>query len=248
MLKRASARRPSLASLDDDDDDAISITSTQESVHSDGHAFGVDRVLAEERIQGRKRYLILWEGYSEDRATWEPSNNIIDKAILAIWRKRKEKEKRGIESRFDVKGWATNVERLFEEKADRRRRRRAKRRRKGMPVSDTEPENNTESEENDESGTEPEDDVESITEVHDVVENDVGLTKAAAPTTASQKPVKVLVTGANVRLLTDSSSDVESPENGRPKNKDQHGFIHTFDDPPSQGKNNVNQVGSSPVK
>ncbi|KAN0110075.1 hypothetical protein V8E51_006462 [Hyaloscypha variabilis] len=116
------------------DDDAISLTSTAVSEYDSEAEFSVDRILAEKTQSGKKRYLIFWEGYPLEKATWEPDKNINDE-ILDAWKERKAQESKGLEPPFNVAEFDALLARLAAEKADRRRRRKAKRKRIGRAVS-----------------------------------------------------------------------------------------------------------------
>lgn len=193
MFKASPARS---ASVPDDDDDSISITSTQDSEQSEGHEYEVDRVLAEKIVKeksgkGKKFYLLLWQGYSEKRATWEPRANICDPKILDAWRERQKNEDQGIETRFDVKSFDA-------QKADRCRRRKAKRKRRGITVSDSES-----------------DDDESVVEAAEVNASAKPLEKTfgVRVTEANAQPL----TGANAQPLKDTSSEAELPRNPQAK-------------------------------
>jgi hypothetical protein len=59
---------------------------------SDDDLYDIDRILVEKQDYGSTYYLVLWDGYTEDKSTWEPPQNIIDKELLDVWRKRKMKE------------------------------------------------------------------------------------------------------------------------------------------------------------
>lgn len=116
------------------DDDAISLTSTLASEYGPDDEFSVDRILADKTEGNKRKYLILWEGYPLEKATWEPHKNINDE-ILEVWKERKSRESKGLDPPFDVAEFDALLARLAAEKADRRRRRKAKRKRLGMAVS-----------------------------------------------------------------------------------------------------------------
>jgi chromo domain-containing protein 1 len=226
MFKASAARRASV------DDDAISITSTQSSQYSDEHQYEVDRVLAEKTIKGKKYYLLLWEGYPEHRATWEPRVNIYDPKVLDVWKERKMKESRGIETSFNVERFQAHQDKFLEEKADRHRRRKAKRRRRNISVSDSE-----------------QDDADSIVEaaeVNDVVEDDRGMKrKTNSSSKQSEKPYRVRVTGANVQPLNDSSSEAEIPRKSSHKSLGQSRSIVTPEPSRLKEKGNIVLVSFS---
>jgi chromo domain-containing protein 1 len=197
------------------EDDAISITSTQETEYPEDFGFEVDRILAERMMDGKKRYLISWLNYPEERSTWEPRANIQDPAIVDLWKERKMRETSGIDPPFDLANFNARASKLAEEKAHRRRMRKAKRRRSGIPVSPSGSENQ-QSDDSDSS-------VEAMEE-DDEPEDHSGLRrgrkkKSRAPPNKAKKPFKVLVTGGNVQQLDNSSSGVDANTNIRWKKK-----------------------------
>lgn len=126
--------------MDGDDDDSISINSTEGSQFSEDHEYEVERVLAERISNGKHYYLLEWKGYPLSRSTWEPKEHIYDDNILVHWKETKSRESRGIARPFDVKKFEADVEKLIEDKAERQRRRKLKRRRSGLPVSESDSE------------------------------------------------------------------------------------------------------------
>jgi hypothetical protein len=123
-------------SLRMDDDDSISITSTQESEADEERSFVVDRILAEQDDdEGNKYYLIRWEGYGLLASTWEPADNIEGQATLDDWTSEKMRVARGLSKEFDVAAFEEELERLRLAKEERRERRKAKRERLGLATS-----------------------------------------------------------------------------------------------------------------
>jgi chromo domain-containing protein 1 len=123
-------------SLREDDEDSISITSTQESETNEDKSYVVDRILAEQDDgEGNIFYLIKWEGYRLLASTWEPAENIEAQATLDDWNTEKMRIARGLSQRFDVAAFDEEVENLQLAKAERRRRRKAKRERLGIAPS-----------------------------------------------------------------------------------------------------------------
>ena len=47
----------------------------------------VERILAFRRLTRRKLYLIKWEGYTEEQATWEPIENLKEMVEEFEWRR-----------------------------------------------------------------------------------------------------------------------------------------------------------------
>ena len=208
MTERTVARQSRL------EDDAISITSTQASEHPEDFEFTVDRILAE-RLTDRKKYLIRWLNYPVERSTWEPRKNILDPAIVDVWKKRKMRETSGIDPPFDLAGFNDQLNKLAEEKAQRHRQRKAKRRRLGLPVSPSD------SDQSDDSNSS----VDAMG-VNDEPEDDTGLRtsrkkKNITPTKMSKKPFKVFVTGDEVQSVDGSPSDIDANSRVRRKKERQ---------------------------
>jgi hypothetical protein len=82
--------------------DATVFEDTVSSQSSDDDLYYVDRILAEKQEDESTYYLILWDGYTEDKSTWEPQQNIMDKELLDVWKKRKMQEFYGMEPAFDL--------------------------------------------------------------------------------------------------------------------------------------------------
>jgi hypothetical protein len=116
------------------DDDAISLTSTVVSTYGSDDEFSVNRILAEKTESGKKKYLISWEGYPLEKCTWEPHKNI-NTEILDVWKERKSRESKGLDTPFNVADFNALLAKLAAEKAERHRRRKAKRKRQGRAVS-----------------------------------------------------------------------------------------------------------------
>jgi chromo domain-containing protein 1 len=126
-------------SRDEDEDDAISIMSTQSEEYSSGEEFLVERVLAEKRDSDNKAlYLISWAEYPEEQSTWEPRKNIQDPAILEAWEERKGQEALGAQPAFDLASFDARIAEIERARVERHQRRKAKRRRRGIPVSSSE--------------------------------------------------------------------------------------------------------------
>ena len=96
------SKKPNSRAAFDDDEDSISVTSTQPSEHSEDSVFEVDRILAERTQNGRAEYLIRWADYPEERSSWEPKDQFRDQDPLDDWMTRKVREKKGLERPFNV--------------------------------------------------------------------------------------------------------------------------------------------------
>lgn len=118
--------------IDDDDSEIDSITTetTEESDQDSEKIYDVERIVAE-RVDrdGKLRYLLMWANYPEDRASWEPPENIVDQdEVIGAWTARREQEKAGKLKAFDVAALESKQKRLKKEKEERQLRRVAKRR------------------------------------------------------------------------------------------------------------------------
>lgn len=123
--------------LDMTDDDSISITSTAASAQRDNYF--VEGVIAErEDDDGEMKYLVRWEGYPDERCTWEPASNFENEATLLDWQTQKMRVSRGFAQPCDVEALLSRVEEWIASTRKRKQRRRAKRLRLGYPVSPTE--------------------------------------------------------------------------------------------------------------
>ncbi|KAF2710940.1 hypothetical protein K504DRAFT_465972 [Pleomassaria siparia CBS 279.74] len=72
------------------DTDSISITSTQESVHSDSHEYEVEEIICEYTSQDNDeipitKYLVRWTDYPMHKCTWEPVENLENTTLLDDW-------------------------------------------------------------------------------------------------------------------------------------------------------------------
>jgi hypothetical protein len=123
-------------SLRTDEEDSISINSTQESEADEDRSYVVDRILAEQDDdEGNKYYLIRWDGYDVLASTWEPAENIEGQATLDDWTDEKMRIARELSKEFDVAAFENELERLRIAKEDRRQRRKAKRERLSLATS-----------------------------------------------------------------------------------------------------------------
>ena len=122
------------------DDDSISLTSTAPSEPKE--EYPIEGILAERVINGTARYLVKWEGYTDERCTWEPKSSFQDDQTFHDWQNKKMRISRGLDLAYDVSALETRVENWIEMTEKRKARRRAKRIRLGLPVdSESEGEN-----------------------------------------------------------------------------------------------------------
>ncbi|KAL3476793.1 hypothetical protein BJX99DRAFT_136865 [Aspergillus californicus] len=112
-------------------DDDISLTST---VGSDQQSeYEVETILAEhEDAENGLNFLVKWDGYSDDRCTWEPAESFINgQETLLEWNEKKRKIALGQDSPFDVAALEARWAQVEEDRNERKRRRAAKRRKLG---------------------------------------------------------------------------------------------------------------------
>lgn len=125
--------------------DSISITSTILSEQKD--EYPLEAILAEDKFNGVTKYLVKWEGYDENRCTWETRSMFQDgeDSTFFQWETQKMRVKRGLAKPFDVPAFKKRVDAWLDGIAQRRTRRRAKRQRMGLPVSPIEDESQEDS-------------------------------------------------------------------------------------------------------
>lgn len=119
------------------DDDSLSISSTVPS--EPRLEYPLEAILAERDIDGIKKYLVKWEGYPDERCTWETESNFQDDRTLREWGLQKLRISKGITEPYDVYALETRVENWITETEARKARRRAKRLRLGLFVAPEDP-------------------------------------------------------------------------------------------------------------
>ena len=134
-----------IASPEGSDDDSVSITSTSPSEPRD--EYPLEGVLAERTNGGIKEYLVKWQGYPEERCTWETESNFQDDNTLFQWQARNMRITRGLDKPYDVDALEARVEAWVAATKKRKARRRTKRRRLGLPVASDETSEESSSEE-----------------------------------------------------------------------------------------------------
>jgi hypothetical protein len=127
--------------IDDEEDlDAIRLTTTEESEVDEDREYFVERVLSDlPGDNGEMWYLIKWEGYVSTDSTWEPAHNL-QQSTIDDWEHEKERIKAGEVQPFDVEQLEREKQALEEKKEkerERKRRLRALKRQKlGLPPKD----------------------------------------------------------------------------------------------------------------
>ncbi|KAL8844132.1 MAG: hypothetical protein Q9176_001538 [Flavoplaca citrina] len=118
------------------DNGSVSLTSTVFSEEKD-EPYNLEAVLAEKTNEnGKKRYLVKWEGYDNHRNTWEKKKHFQFEQTLLDWRDQKMQITRGRAKAFDVDAWEREVGLIREATEKRRARRRAKRISLGISVDE----------------------------------------------------------------------------------------------------------------
>ncbi|KAI1825156.1 hypothetical protein F4861DRAFT_207071 [Xylaria intraflava] len=117
----------------DEDEDDVSITSTDAGDNDCDKEWDVDDILAERRHPDdpdTMQYLIKWEGFELKDCTWEPLENLGD-GLLARWEENKAEIEAKTREPFDL----TIFEAACAERAERHARRNAKRQRLGLSLT-----------------------------------------------------------------------------------------------------------------
>lgn len=125
------------------DEDSISITSTAPSEPREEYA--VEAIIAEREVDGTMEYLVRWEGYPDERCTWEPESSFQSEVTLFEWKTQKMRVSRGLATQCDVEALLDRVEKWITASENRKARRRTKRMRLGMSVTPMETEVDDES-------------------------------------------------------------------------------------------------------
>ncbi|MCJ1387232.1 hypothetical protein MMC18_000072 [Xylographa bjoerkii] len=116
-----------------DDDSSLSVNSTVPSEQRD--EYPLEGILAERITNGVTEYLVKWDGYPDERCTWETESNFQNDTTIPEWEHKKMRIKRKLDKPYDVSALETKVEKWVAETNQRRARRRAKRIRMGLPVA-----------------------------------------------------------------------------------------------------------------
>ena len=132
------------------DDDVVSVTSTVLSEPRE--EYPLEAILAERTVADHTEYLVKWEGYPDERCTWETRSNFQDDNTMFEWETRKMRIDRGLQRPYDVSALEDKVETWIAATEKRKSRRRAKRLRLGLTVATDESEKQIESSSNLQSG------------------------------------------------------------------------------------------------
>lgn len=116
------------------DEDSISLTSTISSAKEENNEYVVEGILAERDDDGVTKYLARWEGYPDERCTWEIRSHFTDVTLLD-WETQKMRVARGYAESYDVEALLDRVKAWISAAKQRKSRRRAKRLRLGLPVA-----------------------------------------------------------------------------------------------------------------
>ncbi|KAI1348561.1 hypothetical protein F5Y01DRAFT_291740 [Xylaria sp. FL0043] len=118
---------------DGEDDDDLSITSTNVGENDSEKEWEVDDILAERQHPDdpdASQYLIKWEGFKLEDCTWEPLEHLGD-GLLQEWEQHQTEIAAGNREMFDL----ALYDAACAERIERHRRRNAKRRRLGLPLT-----------------------------------------------------------------------------------------------------------------
>ncbi|KAI1269679.1 hypothetical protein F5Y18DRAFT_106879 [Xylariaceae sp. FL1019] len=180
---------------DDDDEDNLSIASTVVDSGDPDQNWFVDDVLAERphpEIPGAVQYLIKWEDYPLEDATWEPVENLGDD-LVPQWEEVKSEIAQGTRQPFDLAEYTTALDR----RGRRHERRNAKRQRLGLDLTYPYP-----------PGLDPDGPSDSDNdEAQEVMEIDSATFEASRTRTSSSPKVRLQ---ASSKLTPKTSSNAES--------------------------------------
>ncbi|KAI0154477.1 hypothetical protein GGR57DRAFT_116046 [Xylariaceae sp. FL1272] len=179
---------------DDEDEDSLSITSTVVDSGDPDQNWFVDDVLAERPhpdIPGVIQYLIKWEDYPLEDATWEPVENL-GQDLVPQWEEVKSEIAQGSRQAFDLAEYAAALDR----RARRHERRNAKRQRLGLDLTYPFP-----------AGLDPDEASDSDDEAQEVMEIDSATFEASRARTSSSPKVRLQ---ALSKVPPKASSNAES--------------------------------------
>lgn len=98
--------------------------------------YPLEGILAERTgADGVTRHLVKWEGYPDERCTWETRSNFQDEETFHEWQDQKMRISRGLAKAYNVEALESRVETWINATEKRKSRRRAKRLRLGLPVT-----------------------------------------------------------------------------------------------------------------
>ena len=125
FLSESSAETASEETSDVGDDDVLSLTSTVQSEPQ--VEYPLEGILAERVIAGVREYLVKWDGYPDERCTWEPEENFQNDSTLPEWIRQKARIEEGTAQPYDVEALEARIENWKHETLDRKARRRRRR-------------------------------------------------------------------------------------------------------------------------
>ena len=115
--------------MEEDDDDNLSVTWTE--ISEPQSEYGLEKILAERQIDGERSYLVKWEGYPDERSTWEPEDSF-NLVSLELWREEYNHNLFGDD--VAAEEVEEKVRKYEDAKAERHRRRERKRAKLGLPI------------------------------------------------------------------------------------------------------------------
>ena len=114
----------------DSDLDSVSTYSTVPS--EDGKLYNVENILAEKDEGRGLEYLVEWEGYPLEEATWQTEEDFMMRDCIETWEERKSRIENGLEDPFDLEEYERKLTQVKEETQRRKARREKKRARLGL--------------------------------------------------------------------------------------------------------------------
>ncbi|KAJ5305915.1 hypothetical protein N7508_004930 [Penicillium antarcticum] len=106
------------------DNDPDEVSSSVDSDQDEDKSYVVETIWAERVTGGLTEYLIKWEGYPAERATWEPVEMFDDEAAtLKDWDDKKKLIESGHHEPFNIKSWEKHCAKLRRDRQSRRQRR-----------------------------------------------------------------------------------------------------------------------------
>ncbi len=102
---------------------------SQSTVPNEGkHKYVINEcgILAERTVNGLTQYLVGWEGYGEERKSWEPKEVFDFPKTIAEWEEKKARVAAGLETPLDIQAFQNRVNAILEATAQRKVSRRGR--------------------------------------------------------------------------------------------------------------------------
>ncbi|KAL7787087.1 hypothetical protein V8C37DRAFT_390964 [Trichoderma ceciliae] len=117
---------------EDDFDDEISLTSTDDENGGPEDELFVTKILAEREVNGEAVCLIQWQDLPLAEATWEPRENLTDD-LKAEWVRTREDQRNGLIPKFSIQEWKDASLQNYQSSLARHLRRNLVRAKRGYP-------------------------------------------------------------------------------------------------------------------